>query len=108
MREIAGVKNCMMYKFCQFLLTTKAETIAYCLKYREYINQCPDKCLFFLHGSSGSMEEVSTNNFLYNCLYFSRSKEENTNSIRYFCELYEMDNPLCKSCQFPKFKSKND
>lgn len=88
-----------MFKRCIYLTATRTGTIAYCLKYREWINTCPAKCGYCEAGTTGTMEEVREKKFNMECKRFTRVKTKE-GEVKYFCTLYLQEAPFCEKCLF--------
>jgi hypothetical protein len=79
------------FKQCTNLVSTST-SLAYCIKYHEWITKCPNKCGFFEEGSPGNLDNLKKEKFNPECA---------DNSI-YQCKLFKQENPMCESCQYLK------
>jgi hypothetical protein len=86
------------FRQCTNLVSTST-SLAYCIKYHEWITKCPNKCGFFEEGSPGNLDDLKKEKFNPECFYFARSDADN--SI-YQCKLFKQENPMCESCQYLK------
>ena len=92
-------RNKSAFKQCSNLISTKNTTLAFCIKFHEWLDQCPQKCGFYQEGSIGKIDELKSKNYNFECHYFTHST---LISGEYRCKLFEQDNPLCESCKFVK------
>jgi hypothetical protein len=92
------------FESCTYLASTST-SIAYCIKYHEWINKCPNKCGFFEEGTPGNIQDLKKQKFNPECLYFARSE---TDKSIYQCKLFKQDNPMCESCQYLKLPDGKD
>ena len=92
------------FKHCFHLLESFDQNVGFCLKFREWINGCPNKCQEFASGEVGKIAEAEQKKFNIECLHFIRQKNVKKLEIEYFCNLMEQEDPFCDSCQFPRYK----
>jgi hypothetical protein len=84
---------------CIKLLKTNDQKLGYCLIFREWIAQCPEKCGYIEEGEEGKIEETKERKLNHECVYFTRTSE----SKDYYCDLFEQEGPFCDSCQFAAY-----
>lgn len=90
------------FKICSFLAKADNESLAYCLKYHEWIRTCPKKCVFFHEGEVRKISDLKSKKFVFECIYFSLDNE----TLNYpWCDLFSQKNPFCESCQFTKIET---
>ncbi|MHA2176371.1 MAG: hypothetical protein ACXABI_16225 [Candidatus Hodarchaeales archaeon] len=86
---------------CTFLAESDSKSLAYCLKYHEWIRTCPNKCAFFHEGESQQISGFREKKFNFECIYFTLDEE----ALNYhWCSLFSQKNPFCESCQFAKIE----
>jgi hypothetical protein len=96
-----------MFNRCIYLHESpekKGVIIAYCLRFHDWLDQCPRKCQEYIHGEVGKIIETERKRFNIECLYFSRKLQNNGSSPIYYCNLLLQEDPFCYSCQFPSYK----
>ena len=81
---------------CIKLLKTNDPNLGYCLVYKDWIKNCPEKCGYFEEGEEGKIKEIEERKLDHECLYFTKTSE----SKDFYCKLFEQDGPFCESCQF--------
>ncbi len=86
------------FKRCNHLVSTST-SLAYCIKYHEWMTKCPKKCGYFEEGPPGNLDDLKKEKFNPECFYFSKS---DTNNSIYQCKLFKQENPMCESCQYLK------
>lgn len=79
----------------------QGDAFRYCLAYHMELETCPRKCPNFKSGPVGSLDEVVQKRFNKACKQFTR--KERDHEWDYYCNLYRMFNPFCRSCQFPDY-----
>ena len=92
-------RNSPSFKTCEYLISTNKPSLAYCLKYHDWLNQCPQKCAYYQNGDPKSLDDLKTKMYNFECLYFTNSETEKGS---YMCQLFKQNNPLCEPCQFAK------
>ena len=92
-------RNQTSFKFCSHLISANKSTLAYCLKYHDWLSQCPQKCVFYQKGNPGILNDLKTKMYNFECLYFTNG---DTGKGDYLCQLFKQKNPLCEPCQFAK------
>ena len=91
-----------MYKECLYLLRGKSSDIAFCLKFKEWIDSCPSKCSYFVEDITGTIEEVMQEKYDVECEYCNRKPQLNGPPI-FFCDLMQIETPFCDSCHFSSY-----
>ncbi|MFX0050563.1 MAG: hypothetical protein ACFE8U_04655 [Candidatus Hermodarchaeota archaeon] len=97
----------VMFNHCIHLhesLYKKHVIIAYCLKFHDWLDQCPKKCQEYVHGEVGKIIDIERKRFNIECLHFNRKFGNNGSSPIYYCSLMMQEDPFCHSCQFPSYK----
>lgn len=97
----------VMFNRCIHLLVSKDQKqviIAYCLRFREWLNQCPKSCQEYTSGEAGKIIDTEQKKFNIKCLHFNRISQSNGSSPKYHCNLMMQEDPYCYSCQFPSYK----
>jgi hypothetical protein len=92
-------RNNPSFKTCRHLISTNKLSLVYCLKYHEWLSQCPQKCAYYQKGDPGNLNDLETKRYNIECLYFTNIDTENGD---YMCQLFKQNNPLCEPCQFAK------
>lgn len=92
----------VMFNRCIHLL--KSPDLAYCLRFREWLNQCPKRCQEHSPGEIGGIAETEQKKYNIECLHFSRREPNDGSNPVYFCNLMMQESPFCYSCHFPLYK----
>ena len=92
-------RNNQSFKACSHLIFTNKLSLIYCLKYHDWLSQCPRKCAYYQKGNPGNIDKLETKMYNFECLYFTNS---DTEAGSYMCQLFKQNNPLCEPCQFAK------
>ena len=90
-----------MERLCLHLV--KGEDRDYCLKLKVE-GSCPKNCPRKVMARFAHISEVEEKKFNINCLHFTRiqiEQEDSASQPRFYCTLFEQENPLCEVCEIP-------
>ena len=91
-----------MRKDCMSLLRSKSN-VSYCVNYHEWIDTCPSRCNYYQKEKCGSLENVVKHQYNFECLYFTRIKEDPLKEPVFYCKLMFLPNPHCDACRFTSY-----
>ncbi|MHA1214189.1 MAG: hypothetical protein ACTSPG_02770 [Candidatus Hodarchaeales archaeon] len=84
-----GFKSCLSLIDCG--------TNSYCLKYRGWIEDCPDNCPYYSVGRASQCKEYKIRGFDIECIYLARKKNYE-GEIEFYCTQLEESEPSCEIC----------
>ncbi|MHA1972538.1 MAG: hypothetical protein ACTSW1_06085 [Candidatus Hodarchaeales archaeon] len=90
----------MIFKICLSLID--CGITSYCLKYREWIEDCPVYCPYYSSGRTSQCEEYRVKGFDIACIHLQRKKVSD-GEIAFYCTQLDEREPQCKECTLAEY-----